>query len=420
MASPSPAPSLAPSGQPTIRYSSSYRCLTVSETLAAARPLAAGVGVTRVTEITRLDRLGVPVAVSVRPGALPGSLCVSAGKGLSRVEATVGAYMEAIELAFAEFGRSSVVEVVTATARDVLDGRTRPEAILDLCPVAGARIPLDRPMTCVAAQDLLGGAEVLVPAEVVFLPAPAGTGPPFFGANSNGLCSGNTALEATVHGLGEVMERHVHSLQLGRDTSRRLVAGSVPPSVGALWQIVADAGLTLLVRWQPNDFGIPFFSALLADTDRCHPGFLNSGFGCHPDAEVALVRAVTEAVQSRACYIHGGREDLRDYYRLFEGWSEARRRRHVETVVTRWGSGDHPVAFDDVTGPVVRGTLDDAYDALRHGLGRVGMDRVLRVAYTPPSLPLQVVRVIVPGCEFAFEGRTRRVGRRLHEWARGR
>lgn len=62
---------------------------------------------------------------------------------------------------------------------------------------------------------------------------------------------------------------------------------------------MTDAGMTLLMRWQPNDFGVPFFSALLADTHRWNPGFLNSGFGCHPDAEVALVRAVTEAVQSR-------------------------------------------------------------------------------------------------------------------------
>lgn len=229
--SPSAAPSLAPSDQPTIRCSSSYRCRTVDETLAVARSLADGLGVARVTEITRLDRLGVPVAVSVRPGALPGSLCVSAGKGLSRSEAKVGAYMEAIELAYAEQGRSAVVDVVEATARDVLDGHTRPEAILDLCPVAGSRIPLDRPMTCVAAEDVLGGPDVLVPAELVFLPAPTGTGPSLFGANSNGLCSGNTALEATVHGLAEV---HVHSLQLGRDTSRQLLVGSVPPSVEAL------------------------------------------------------------------------------------------------------------------------------------------------------------------------------------------
>jgi len=203
-------------------------------------------------------------------------------------------------------------------------------------------------------------------------------------------------------------------------TSRRLQAESLPPPLDKLCRSAADAGLTLLLRWQPNDLGVPFFSALLADTDRWHPGFLNSGFGCHPDPGVAVVRAVTEAVQSRACFIHGGRDDLCDYYRLFDGWPEARRRGHVEAVLAHWASGDDPVAFDDVPGPVVHGTLGQAYDALLCGLERVGLNRLLRVVYTPPTLAVQVVRIIVPGCEFAFEGRTRRVGRRLYEHVDGR
>ena len=61
---------------------------------------------TRVTDITRLDWAGVPVYASIRPEAYPGSLCVNAGKGVTPLEAQVGAYMEAIEYAFAEYGRS--------------------------------------------------------------------------------------------------------------------------------------------------------------------------------------------------------------------------------------------------------------------------------------------------------------------------
>ena len=38
-----------------------------------------------------------------------------------------------------------------------------------------------------------------------------------------------------------------------------------------------------------------------------------SGCGTHPDARIALTRALTEAAQSRLSCIQGGRENLPDY-----------------------------------------------------------------------------------------------------------
>jgi len=60
----------------------------------------AGLGISRVTDITRLDRLGLSVHASVRPRGR--SLCVHAGKGMRPEESRVGALMEAVELALAE------------------------------------------------------------------------------------------------------------------------------------------------------------------------------------------------------------------------------------------------------------------------------------------------------------------------------
>src|SRR5579872_5458480 len=126
-----------------IVLSSSLRARPPAATLELARKRARELGITRVTDITRLDRVGIPVYASIRPAATEGSLCVNAGKGLHPIEAEVGAYMEAIEFALAEPGASPHVTTVRARTRDVLDGRRRPEAILDLCPKLGERIPLD-------------------------------------------------------------------------------------------------------------------------------------------------------------------------------------------------------------------------------------------------------------------------------------
>src|SRR4026208_582474 len=90
-----------------IRYSSSVREVKIATTLKRAKQFSRNLGITRVTNVTRLDRVGIPVFCSIRPDAQRGSLCVNAGKGLTEEEACVGAYMEAIEFALAGFGASS-------------------------------------------------------------------------------------------------------------------------------------------------------------------------------------------------------------------------------------------------------------------------------------------------------------------------
>src|SRR5215470_16020015 len=189
--------------------SSSLRAEPLRVTLAHAKALAHQLGISRVTDITRLDWVGVPVFASIRPDAQPGSLCVNAGKGIRVNEARVGAYMEAIEYAFAEFNRAAL-EVSVVPAQDVYKGPHGPQSILDFCPTMNAEIDLNEPIACVKAKDIRSGQTFLVPAELVFLPFPHQlNGRRYFGSNSNGLASGNSLLEATVHGVAEVIERDI-------------------------------------------------------------------------------------------------------------------------------------------------------------------------------------------------------------------
>ena len=243
----------------TVHLSSSLRTTPPEVTLQRAKARARGLGISRVTDITRLDRVGIPVYASIRPSAVVGSLCVSAGKGLHPIEAEVGAYMEAIEFALAEPGASHVA-TVRATARDVLDGRTRAEAILDLCPRAGARVRLDAPLDCVEVEEITTCERALVPAELVFVPfRPHARFLGLFGATSNGLASGNSLQEATVHGLCEVIERDVRSFEVVRDTSVPVDLATVDEPGRSLVEAVRAADLELYVRTVRNPFGVPVF-----------------------------------------------------------------------------------------------------------------------------------------------------------------
>ena len=72
-----------------------HRAMDPAKTLERIRPHLSKAGVTRVADITGLDTIGIPVAISVRPGS--GTLAVDSGKGATLIAAATSASMEAIE-----------------------------------------------------------------------------------------------------------------------------------------------------------------------------------------------------------------------------------------------------------------------------------------------------------------------------------
>ncbi len=402
-----------------VALGSSLRSATPETTLARAKKKAATLGISRVTDVTRLDRVGVPVFMSIRPGAASGSLCVNAGKGLRAIEAEVGAYMEAIEYAMAEPGASHV-RTVRATARDVLDGRRRPGAVLDLCPKLGEAVRLDAPMDCVEAEEITTRERALVPADLVYLPyRPHARYRSRFGASSNGLSSGNTLREATVHGLCELIERDTQAFEAVRDTSALVDLDSVRGAAGRLVATIRRSGLALFVRTAKNAFGLPYFTAVIHDSDTCSPHLLNGGSGCHPHRTIAFVRAVCEAAQSRLSYIHGGRDDLAGQHDRFRRWSDARKRAHVRQVVATFSRGASvPLAsVEDLRRETP--TIGKCETLVLKLLRAAGMTKAYRVVFSRPRDDLHVVRVIVPRLE-VFDEAILRVGQRLRDHARAR
>lgn len=402
----------------TFRFSSSLRTQPLSVTLSRARAVARQLGISRVTDITRLDCIGVPVFASIRPQALPGSLCVNAGKGVTVAEARVGAYMEAVEYAFAEYNRASL-KVHMVRARDVYEGPGRPDSILEFCPVMGVEIDLDGPIACVEATDIKSGEKFLTPAELTFLPFPQDLGGGvYFGSNSNGLCSGNTVLEATVHGLAEVIERDICSFQAFKDQSVLVPNSSLPSNLRKIDSRLAAVGMNLYVRYLENVFEVPYFMAVVAETTTDDPIYVSVGYGCNLSSEIALTRAVCEAMQSRLSFIHGGRDDLVDRYERFKDWTHQARAAYAGKLLAEVSRNGSHLPF----GKICRRSeipvdLEEAQEKLLATFARNGFKHALRVVYTPKNFPLQVVRILVPGLE-CFNETTARVGVRLRNYVR--
>jgi len=342
---------------------------------------------------------------------------VNAGKGLTDEDACAGAYMECIEYAFAQPGASRV-RTVRATARDVLDGATRKDAVLDFCPRIAARVALDEPLECVWAEGV-AGPDYLVPAELVFMPfSSRTTNPRLLGSGSNGLAAGNTVLEASIHALFELIERNVRSFQCSADTSSWVVPETFPSELRALWQSLKAGGFDLAVRSAPNPFSVVYFEAMLWERGNFDPLSMYGGFGCHVSPAVALTRAITEAMQSRLSFIHGARDDLTERYNKFAGWPGRRALAYGRRLAAKMMRRKPRLEFESLgdAGAECQ-TVEEGMAFLLEALRRQKLERVLRVVFTEPADSVQAVRVIVPKLEH-FRESTQRIGKRLRDHAR--
>ena len=77
-----------------------HRTVSPAETLARAGRFMADLGITRIANVTGLDRIGIPVVMVCRPNSR--SVAVSQGKGLDLDSAKASGLMEAVETYHAE------------------------------------------------------------------------------------------------------------------------------------------------------------------------------------------------------------------------------------------------------------------------------------------------------------------------------
>jgi len=192
----------------TIAYGSSLRAAPVEAHTAKGGGMGCPVWHNACYDTTQLDRIGNPGLRQHRPGAQRGSLCVSAVKGWTLAEARIGAYMEALGLALAEWGVAPL-EVVMATPERCWTEK-RAEAILDFCPNLDGKDSLDEPLACVRQRIFLRG-NLLVPRNSFFLLRLPTLSPGDTLAQQHRACLGNTLLEATVHGPCRVHRADVTS-----------------------------------------------------------------------------------------------------------------------------------------------------------------------------------------------------------------
>ncbi|MBV8120172.1 MAG: YcaO-like family protein [Alphaproteobacteria bacterium] len=367
-----------------------HRIVAPSETFARFRPLALQMGITRLGNITGLDRIGIPVVAAVRPNSR--SVSVSQGKGLDLSQAMTSALMEAIE----GFHAEEVGKGRRAAYREFA-----PDRVVDpltLC-TTGRPFDVDASISWLEGFDLLRQEPCWVPAEIVHTDY---TQPldGYFLSGSNGLASGNHLVEALSAAICELIERDAVAIWsasgIRARAQRSLEVASVDdPDCLALLAKYDDAGIAVRLWDVTTDIGIAAFVCDIRDLSVREPRRLRyfHGAGCHPDRVIALVRALTEAAQTRLTYIAGIRDDL-----LPVEYEEPAAADIVDALLDALRQESLLNLLHDA--PTF--AADDLGEDLRHELAclqSAGITRAVAVDLTRPDFAIPVVRVVIPGLD---------------------
>jgi YcaO-like protein with predicted kinase domain len=284
------------------------RVCAPEQTWERIRNLLPNFGITRVADITWLDSLGIPVYVAIRPNSK--TIAQSNGKGLNALQAKVSAVMESIEVWHGEELQLDELMATTADMKSADRLSYRTETIM---PMPEGFFSPNMSISWVVAQDLTNNTNTYVPKELMNLDWRVRTQAymPSFMSNTVGLASGNTLLEATLHGLCEAIECDslVQYGQYITKKPRRLVALETvsSPLCQQLIEQYRKANAKIYLEDITSDLGVPGFQVNISLED--HVG-LSTGYGCYPNRETALLRALTEAAQCRATVISGARDDI--------------------------------------------------------------------------------------------------------------
>lgn len=423
----------------------STRIKSLEDTLTRINPICKKIGITRISDITCLDKLYIPNYSAILPNT-EDSIWVYSGKGPTKMHALVSALMESIERYFSlpsKFSKNFIQGTFLELSKNYKKVLHPHEVLEVVVPTFNEKESI---VDFLPGYDLLNNEEVLIPAQLVlskFSAIPPSTNP-FLYSHTNGLASGNVLEEAICHALLEVIERDAVSIA-------DLCSSSIPYSIlqnidktykkeyNISWiseipedkfvddptiypdvdisEIVDkfkpikflvkqfnDANLSLSIKdITQKDIGIPTFVASSIEWITSDYGYFAKGYGTHLDSRIALIRAITELSQTRAANIQGARDDFKKiqyrendeiYKRKWEFMSTTSMSMHKKRNETR--------IFSEIETYVKKDIRDDIKLILKK-LKKAGLKRAIIVDLTNNDFGgVPVVRAIVPGLE-AFE-----------------
>ena len=192
-------------------FKGTHRVIAPKKTIEINENKIKTAGITRIADITDLDRIGMPVFTAIRPTAEDGAISIYGGKGISKSHAKASAMMEGFERYSAE-KQDSDNSIIATTDEISEKGNYIDPKSLNLNQKLEKEDLSNWQLEWNLAHDLISGEDFYVPSNAVYHPYTHDSAKSLFKSNTNGLASGNILEEAILHGMLEVIERDAWSI----------------------------------------------------------------------------------------------------------------------------------------------------------------------------------------------------------------
>ena len=377
-------------------FKGTHRVIAPSKTIEINQDKLKTAGITRIADITDLDRVGLPIYTAIRPTAQEGGVSIYGGKGISKDHARASAMMEGFERYSAE--RQDCDETVSADIYEISKyGEFIEPKSLNLSKELEKRGLDDLNLEWSLSHDLISGNDYYIPTNAVFHPYDAkDNADKLFKSNTNGLASGNILEEAILHGMLEVIERDAWSIfELTHKNYAQIDLESIKSDIiNDIIDKFESNGIKIKLMDFTADVKIPTIAASADDTVTKDAGLLTLGMGTHLDPEVAILRALTEVAQSRATQINGAREDtVRADFAREAGYERMKR---INKFYFK--EEENQIPLSDIENKSTTSITKDI-EIVKDELIANDIEKILYVDLTRPELDVSVVRVIIPEME---------------------
>lgn len=367
------------------------RSRTAEETIAFLKPLLKPLGITRVANVTGLDNIGIPVAVSIRPNSK--HITTSQGKGITWELAYISAVMESIEGYHAE-------NPAQPDLRGTYNDLSKHYPLVDVTlfntgffHITGIQ---NQVIDWIKGINLINNQPVYLPHAMMCLdttkPHPEYG---FFPVNTNGLAAGNSLDEAICHALYEIIERDAlmrwAALTPAEREASQIQLESIESKLNQQLLNQLFQADNLVKIWDiTSSIGIPAFQCMIHDNNALRRLNNFRGSGAHLSRDIALSRALTEAAQSRLTLISGSRDDIfLDHYHQPKSYTNAR---DTFQGVKRYN--------DCADKLLQQSSFAENKLMLLNQLSQQGFEYIYMFNHTKPDFNISVVHVLISGMQY--------------------
>ncbi len=375
-------------------FKGTHRVIAPQKTIEINQDKLKTAGITRIADITDLDRIGLPVYTAIRPTAEYGGVSIYGGKGISKDHAKASAMMEGFERYSAE--RKDSDRTVTSTVNDLDRNYIDPKS-LNLPKEFEKKDISDMNFEWSEVHDLITDETYLIPTNAIYHPyTHENNVESLFKSNTNGLASGNILEEAILHGIFEVIERDAWSIfELTRKNYSQINLNTIESDIiNETIDKFTSKGINIKLMDFTADINVPTIAASADDTVTRDAGLLTLGIGTHLDPEVAILRALTEVAQSRATQINGAREDtVRADFAREAGYERMKR---INKYYFK--QEDEQIDLSDIENKSTT-SINEDLEIVKDELISNEIRHVLYHDLTRPEIDVNVVRVIIPEME---------------------